>query len=60
MASSRRGGSVAVVGDIGTEEGSKTGENTGEGRDDSQLSYWLGVDDFDDDEEVLGSTLENR
>lgn len=60
LASSRREGSVAVVGDIGTEEGPKTGENTGEGRDDSQLSYWLGVEDFDDDEEVLGSTLENR
>ena len=54
---SRRGGSVAVVGEMGTGMGSRRGEKTGDGSDDSQLSYWLGVED---DDEVLGSTLEKR
>ncbi len=48
------------MGDMGTVLASRTGENTGEGKDDSQLSYWLGVEDLEDDDEVLGSTLEKR
>lgn len=58
--SSRRGGNEPCIdGEAGGDAaaGSKTGEKVGEGSDDSQLSYWLGVDE---EEEVLGATLDNR
>lgn len=58
--SSRRGGNEPCIdGDAGGDaaEGSNTGEKTGDGSDDSQLSYWLGVDE---EEEVLGATLDSR
>lgn len=58
--SSRRGGNEPCIdGDAGGDAaaGSKTGEKVGEGSDDSQLSYWLGVDE---EEDVLGATLDSR
>lgn len=58
--SSRRGGNEPCIdGDAGGDAaaGCRTGEKVGDGSDDSQLSYWLGVEE---EEEVLGATLDIR